>query len=1299
MVPSGAGCFQLRTYIYQMKISNQTSTVVLGPSSRKLLCAVCCISFVPVFVHAIDYTESGIQTSPIIRDAAVGTDNTLTLNNVQMGSAGSLVSASGILPVLVSLGGDNNSTGVDTELFGSLSVFANGGSFWGQGSGQVVGLYAESLSDNSLVNISSNADISISSGGLIASGTTQYVIGILAQDGGVNGGSLINLTGGTIGVSVGSVSDSALFFAAAVRSESLNPDTGASAINVQNNVTVNTSGEKVMGLVATAAGTGISANATVDASNAISLSISTNGINAYGVFANSVAGASIVTLDNATINTNGERADGVFTNAGSGASTVSLSNSTLTVTGTNAYGVFASSLTGVATVNLTATDISTNGGHGVSAASGMVDSGESVLVTLDENSSIHVTSSNTWGISAASSGYGSSVRVENAGIITIGEEGTNVTDSIGLFAGSQFGDITVLQSGTVQTYGDGDYGVWAVGNGNITITNDNLIQTGSDTAKSNFAQGILVSGSTKITTVINNSSIITTGQFSNGMNISAGGDIEVTNNGSIETNDALSHGIFTSNSSGNISIVNSGGIHVTSLLDETYGINSTAAGSLSITNSGSIESTGANTAGIYGESTSTLGTDSIVINTEDGSLITSGGIGINARTLNGTRIEIRNDGNITSQGDGIVASGRDVFISGEGSVTSLGARGIYASSDGGSITVNLSGGSITSTKANTSTIDMQGINGASITINSAADLTLNVLSSETGPLAAGAINAVTDSGAIDIGMGVSGPITGNLATYDDKGHGIYAVSSTGSINIFSAASITTNADDSYGIFATVNSQTGTQDINIMSSGPISTRLGWGISAVSNTVSKTDIGGNVIINATGNLDVNGTGINAMAQGANARAEVNYNAGKITVSSVSALGIVVWDFDTGSTGTGVIHVGSSAEIDASVGLAGVQGVMGTANTITIDFGAIVKGGIAGVSFYNIGIAQDNVLDNYSNVQANVAGLLMDGVNAAGSQITVNNYAGASISGNTGIVINDAIASGTIINHSGASISGFAGTAIELNAQNITIKLFAQSVLNGGIVNNAENNHLVLDGNIGETDTFDAINVTGTQSLKTLLKDGDGTWNLSGNLTVASTEDKAVYVQSGTLHLQNAVISTGSGGNMSVAAGTMLSGDGTINGDFILDGNIAPGNSPGMISINGNVFLNSTSIFYVEIASLLSYDSLDITGNLDILSGAQLSVAGIEDYLSNMTDSDSFHLIDLNGGLNGTFADDTYVLGDRTFLLDYRTDGVWLIQVPEPGAYAVLFGSLALGIVTLRRRRKQGIKKPDLKSGCKK
>jgi CSLREA domain-containing protein len=163
--------------------------------------------------------------------------------------------------------------------------------------------------------------------------------------------------------------------------------------------------------------------------------------------------------------------------------------------------------------------------------------------------------------------------------------------------------------------------------------------------------------------------------------------------------------------------------------------------------------------------------------------------------------------------------------------------------------------------------------------------------------------------------------------------------------------------------------------------------------------------------------------------------------------------------------------------------------------------------------------------------------------------------------------------------------------------------------------------------------------------LLKLGAGTLILNAaNTYLAKTE-----VMEGTLLVNGSIVSD----HVEVVGG-VLGGAGIITQTQVLSGSLRPGNSPGLLTVDGDVTFTAGTSFDVELNGTVAgsqYDQLAVQGSVN-LGGATLNAS--VGYASNV--GDRFVIISNDGSdaVNGTFAGlaegATLALGGSSYRITY-------------------------------------------------
>jgi hypothetical protein len=268
------------------------------------------------------------------------------------------------------------------------------------------------------------------------------------------------------------------------------------------------------------------------------------------------------------------------------------------------------------------------------------------------------------------------------------------------------------------------------------------------------------------------------------------------------------------------------------------------------------------------------------------------------------------------------------------------------------------------------------------------------------------------------------------------------------------------------------------------------------------------------------------------------------------------------------------------------------------------------------------------------------------------TINNSEGTGGPGRNGQVSTATLINNSVINNVGEN----------LNDNGLTV--FADSIINRGTINDGGTifNYTALD-NQGTLNITPAGVFNGPNSGGTFLQTS-GQTIVNGTLNSTAT----IQIQGGT-----------------------LSGSGTINGNVVMGGKISPGNSPGILTINGNYTQTASGVYDAEIAGLtpgLGYDQLLISGTADL--DGKLDVGFLDNFTVDLGDSfvlmkytsetGTYSMVELPKLGPGLKWDLSYDPG----YLDLSVAPSTVNPTPEPSTY-VLWGTAGLLGIGMWARRK--------------
>lgn len=573
-----------------------------------------------------------------------------------------------------------------------------------------------------------------------------------------------------------------------------------------------------------------------------------------------------------------------------------------------------------------------------------------------------------------------------------------------------------------------------------------------------------------------------------------------------------------------------GGAATTTAVNTYTGATSVTGGTLNITGTGSVASTAVSTSGgtlntdadalaagatvtVSGTGTFTSsGTDSFTALTQSGGTVNGTGV----LTLSGAfqqsggttggSVDI-NTATFTQTG-GTIASGT--------TVTSSGAQSLQ----GGTIAGNLDGaGAITAASGTT------GITG---TVTNAASLTVS----------GGTVN-LTGAGSVDTSTNAVNVSSGTLST---DGNGIadgetVTVSGTGTLTVTGADTVAVLTQTG----GTINGSASLTSSGAFTQSGATTTTGGTVDI--NAATFTQSGGATIAAGT---SVTSSGAQAL-QGGTIAGTLD-GAGAVTVST----GI------TNLTGAGAITVATSIGINAGGTLTSDgNGITDTATvsnsgTFTIT-GAETIGGLTGAGTTNLtgaNLTTGNAsINTFSGTMQGTGGLVVQGTNETALSGTNTFSGGTTINSGTLSLAND----GSNLSDTGLVTVNAPGTLLLVGDETIGAVQGSGAVnIFSGVLTTGDASSTTLSGNI-----------TGAGSL---VKQGAGTFTVSGNVATNATVNAGTLALSGTNTMTSITVDgTGRLRLLSNAAAGGASGQITTTGSVISYGNGV--NSATPINLNSN------------------------------------------------------------------------------------------------------------------------------------
>jgi fibronectin-binding autotransporter adhesin len=783
-------------------------------------------------------------------------------------------------------------------------------------------------------------------------------------------------------------------------------------------------------------------------------------------------------------------------------------------------------------------------------------------------------------VSAQSAAIGGEGRI-SSGEVTVSTGATWNNAGVIAVGASSPGTLTVINGGDVSSFsgiiGDGGTGTATVtGNGSTWANSSSLDVGGNSPGSLTIQSGGFVSNTDSIVgTAAGNGSVTVTGAgshwASNGpltVGFNGTGSLAIAAGGRVDGNAFAATRIIgdQSTATGTVTVDGANSQWISTNSGQELRVGNVGSGSLAVTNGGNVYVSGSSYIGYNG-----LG--------------------------NGTA-DVHGSGATWDAGFGLYVGGGSSASGGTATLT-VGAGGTVSAQTfkiwppG---TVNLSGGTIETTNlifgggafnwtagtlhlSNTLEISPAGLLGSPLTIGTGKELHMIGLS--VGSAAAGAL-VIPGGAVLADGDAVIAPA--GIASVTVTDGGLFRTPDIATIGDQAAANGTVSVDGA-GSRWDHDGPTGTPSFFIVgNSGTGSMNAtGGGVIAVHNQcvpviANNPGSHGSVTVDGAGSqwttelhdlsVGYSGSGTLSILNGGSVATISSGNAligdgpgsdGTTTVDGPGSTWTVLGLLDIGNAGTGSLKVTTGAAVSAAEAYIALQ--QGSKGDVTVEG--------AGASFRNIG----------SN------GYLIVGGADAGS-LTIKD--GGTVEAKETFVGDGASGIGTVL------VSG-AGASL-VNSQDFAVGYFGQGIVSILAGASASNPVAVIGNNSGSVGrvTVDGAGSTWTNTdTLDVGPDGSGALTVSGGAAMSVTNTLTIWSH-GTVTLNGGTINAGT---VDLTAGAVLGGTGTIASNVSNAGSVSPGQSPGLLTVNGNYTQAAGGSLECEIGGLTEgteFDSVAVSGS---------------------------------------------------------------------------------------------------------
>lgn len=438
--------------------------------------------------------------------------------------------------------------------------------------------------------------------------------------------------------------------------------------------------------------------------------------------------------------------------------------------------------------------------------------------------------------------------------------------------------------------------------------------------------------------------------------------------------------------------------------------------------------------------------------------------------------------------------------------------------------------------------------------------------------------------------------------------------------------------------------------------------------------------NTVISGAGALTKNGNGLLVMNNANSFTGGTVINSGRVGLNNGLGLGtgnVVVLQ-------NAILGIGG---VNFANNVSGAGQIIKTANNIAVMTGTnthsggtdIQQGGIIvnspaalGTGAVSLSGANTTLTVDYSgttnvalNNQINGVGtLIKDGSGTVVMNAFGNSYSGGTLinAGRLGLNFGDSLGTGIVQINSGAELalgdisfsnnvqgagqivktSGGATTLSGTNTHSGGISILGGSLnvtgsgaLGSGAVN------IAAGAALNYTNTNAVTFANGLSGSGSFNKLGTGQLSFANNFALGS-----LNLQAGRTRM-NVVGTT----NVTVGANATLDGTGRIIGNLTNNGTVAPGNSIGTLTVQGNYTHNANSVLEIEFDDAGNIDLLDVTGNATLNGGTLrfVSIGGAE--------GQGGTFLRTGGTLTGTFATVETIGAQLPLAVIYQTNSAFM------------------------------------------